>query len=219
MTQYPPDISQRNITMSTSPHTQSTASAAVANADSVIAAIIQAHPWLAPDKIARNTQKILLMNASTRSKKQVLIKLADQVNEAILPYAACNAGCSHCCSMPTLIYQYEAEQLAEVSGRPFKKLNPRSHTAVMARAVEFHGQVCPFLSQGRCSVYEVRPMICRLHHSLNATPENCICAESRIRKPVIQFDPDWVEVPYHRLARQTKPAEPWGVIQEFFPDM
>jgi hypothetical protein len=35
----------------------------------------------------------------------------------------------------------------------------------------------------------------------------------------MQFDPDFVELPYHQLARQTNPLEPWGVIQEFFPDM
>jgi Fe-S-cluster containining protein len=219
MTQPALGVSQPDTRTPALPSTEPTASTDFVNANTIIGAVIQENQWMAPDQMARKTRQILQMNASVKSKRQTLIKLADRINESIHPFSACRSTCSHCCSMPTLIYLHEAEQLSASSGRPLKKLKPRLHSVVMAGANQFYGQACPFLSQGRCSVYAVRPIICRLHHSLNATPDNCECTEDRVRKPVMQFDPDLVELPYHQLARRAHPLEPWGVIQEFFPDM
>jgi hypothetical protein len=33
------------------------------------------------------------------------------------------------------------------------------------------------------------------------------------------LDPDFAEVPYTTLVARYFPREPWGVIQEFFPDI
>lgn len=182
--------------------------------------ILRANPWMSPDQITRNTQQILRMNASAKVKRHQLIKLADRVNEAVLQQSACRTGCSYCCSMPTLIYLHEAERLAAVSGRPLKPIKPRSREASLAAALPLYGKPCPFLQDSRCSVYQERPIICRLHHSLNATPANCDCiVPTAERKGVAKYDPDFVEMPYHELALQTAPTEPWGAIQEFFPDV
>ena len=183
-----------------------------------LAAIVHSNPWMSPDSIARDTRRILQMNANVASKRQRLIELADRVNAAVQPHAACRAGCCYCCSMPTMIYRHEAERLAEASGRPAVPLRFRPRPEAILAAHRFYGQACPFLDEGRCTVYAARPIICRLHHSLNASPANCDCSiPPAERKGVGQYDPDYVEMPYHLLSLLANPGEPWGAIQEFFP--
>ncbi len=38
---------------------------------------------------------------------------------------------------------------------------------------KYAGQACPLLKDGRCSVYEVRPLACRTLYSLESTPDPC----------------------------------------------
>ena len=122
-----------------------------------LAAIIHSNPWMSPDHIKRHTQRIMQMNATVGAKRQRLIELADRVNAAVQPHAACRAGCSYCCSMPTMIYRHEAERLAEASGRPAIPLRfrPRGHALLAAH--RFYGQACPFLNEGRCTVLRSAP--------------------------------------------------------------
>jgi len=183
-----------------------------------LAAIVHSNPWMSPDSIARDTQRIMQMNATVGAKRQRLIELADRVNAAVQPHTACRTGCSYCCSMPTMIFQHEAERLADASGRPAVPVRFRSHDHALLAGLRFYGQACPFLNEGRCTVYAARPIICRLHHSLNASPANCDCSiPPAQRKGVGQYDPDYVEMPYRLLSIRAKPREPWGAIQEFFP--
>ena len=183
-----------------------------------LAAIIHSNPWMSPDHIERHTRRIMQMNATVGAKRQRLLELADRVNAAVQPHAACRAGCSYCCSMPAMIYRHEAERLAEASGRPAISLRfrPRGHALLAAH--RFYGQACPFLNEGRCTVYAARPIICRLHHSLNASPANCDCSIPPTElKGVGEYSSDYVEMPYHLLSIRANPDEPWGAIQEFFP--
>jgi Fe-S-cluster containining protein len=183
-----------------------------------LAAIVHSNPWMSPDSIARDTQRIMQMNATVGAKRQRLIELADRVNAAVQPHMACRTGCSYCCSMPTMIFQHEAERLADASGRPAVPLRFRSHDHALLAALRFYGQACPFLNEGRCTVYAARPIICRLHHSLNASPANCDCSIPPAElKGVGEYSSDYVEMPYHLLSIRANPDEPWGAIQEFFP--
>ena len=183
-----------------------------------LAAIAHSNPWMSPDSIARDTRRIMQMNANVGSKRQRLIELAGRVNAAVQPHTACRTGCSYCCSMPTMIFQHEAERLADASGRPAVPVRFRSHDHALLAALRFYGQACPFLDEGRCTVYAARPIICRLHHSLNASPANCDCSiPPAERKGVAQYDPDYVETPYRLLSIRANPRESWGAIQEFFP--
>ena len=59
--------------------------------------------------------------------------------------------------------------IAEASGRIASPLaTSREHDNR-----EFLGQPCPFLVDNACSVYDVRPLVCRSHFSFDATAHWC----------------------------------------------
>ena len=59
--------------------------------------------------------------------------------------------------------------IAEASGRIAAPLvTSREHDNR-----EFLGQPCPFLVDNACSVYDVRPLVCRSHFSFDATAHWC----------------------------------------------
>ena len=180
--------------------------------------VMAEHPWTEPEVLSGIAESILGMNASYRIKHSKLVKLADEFNQAVKPQAACREGCCYCCSMPTLIYRYEAKLLEKVSGRSMVELPYRPEQVVLAAAIRKYGEQCPFVVLGRCSVYDNRPMICRLHHSLNKDPRDCDTSTPiPMKREVGMFDPDFIETRYHRLVRSHRPKEPWGAITEFFP--
>jgi len=89
---------------------------------------------------------------------------------------ACHEGCSTCCTLRVDVFAHEVlliahhirarfspEQLSELQARLARHaervlpLTPFQHAT--------QNVVCPLLRDGRCSVYEVRPLSCRRHHS------------------------------------------------------
>ena len=181
-------------------------------------AVLETLPWLSPESMAKLTNTILLTNTRPALKLIKLTELATKVDLALRPHYSCGRGCSHCCSMITLIYRYEAVRLAEVTGREMIELPFRPHDQVLLAGMLVNGKQCAFVVDGCCSVYEHRPMICRLHHSFNKDPRDCeVSCDPTLKRPIVQFNPDYVEVPYHNVVRFNYPREPWGAITEFFP--
>ncbi|MEN6586512.1 MAG: YkgJ family cysteine cluster protein [Sulfuricella sp.] len=84
----------------------------------------------------------------------------------------CRAGCSHCCNFRVEALEPEIFRIA----RELKKLSPeklaelvgrlQSHAA-MAKGVSVwdYRIACPFLAENLCSIYPVRPAVCRKAHS------------------------------------------------------
>lgn len=71
---------------------------------------------------------------------------------------ACSPGCSICCELQSVNF-LEAFVIAEHRGRGGSSAPPPSGTS------------CPFLSDNRCRIYPVRPLICRTHGLLLRSKE------------------------------------------------
>jgi hypothetical protein len=101
---------------------------------------------------------------SKKGKVIALHKLADKYCAPIAAVAACRKGCNHCCHIPVAITQSEAEAIGEAIGRAPHKL-ARKHR----RPTHFFGyeSPCPFLKSNACSIYEHRPLPCRVHFNLD----------------------------------------------------
>lgn len=95
---------------------------------------------------------------------------------------ACKPGCSHCCHAPVKALAPEVFKIA----REIKKLDPESMLAITERLSDYLQQQsssgmqwqtrppCPFLQNNLCSIYAIRPAVCRRAHSLKLDP----CATS-----------------------------------------
>lgn len=182
-----------------------------------LARVYEKHAWMEPDALTDQAIGIMSEGASIRARRVRFFALADRYNAALKPVALCKAGCSHCCTMTTMLYRHEAVAIAKFSGRKMHELEMRPYDVAHLIGTRYFGTPCPFLKNNRCSVYDVRPLVCRLHHSLNDDIAACDSGvHPLLRSQIEQHDIDAVEMPYHLMVRSHAP-EPWGAIQEFFP--
>ncbi len=85
--------------------------------------------------------------------------LCRTIQQSLGAAITCHAGCSSCC-LPISVFPVEAAAMIEAAGRlaadDLRRL--KEHLAAWSG-----GEVCPLLSNGRCLLYEARPIICRTH--------------------------------------------------------
>lgn len=85
---------------------------------------------------------------------------------------ACKNGCSYCCHMEVGIYTVEAELIANEIGVPMDKLQ-NVHSYRQNGWMDMQ-RPCPFLVDNSCSIYEIRPMVCRTHVNFEETNACCL---------------------------------------------
>jgi Fe-S-cluster containining protein len=109
----------------------------------------------------------------------VMVKDAGKI---IAKYTPCAVGCSACCHQAIVITKSEAVRIGEAVGRApniaptYTRETAESGalSAIQAEDVNLYtAKPCPFLLDNKCSVYDVRPMICRLHHSMHVDSRPC----------------------------------------------
>ena len=87
---------------------------------------------------------------------------------------ACQQGCSHCCHFPVQAAPQDIVQLAlhlklSLSDAELADLNTRLQQDIQQRSGAFMRAPCPLLTaEQSCSVYEHRPLVCRMFSSQNA---------------------------------------------------
>lgn len=122
-----------------------------------------------PETFRRDAEERLmpLLNrpgATWGEKLAVAYDYVDSFKPYLADKATCSKGCSHCCHMDVHITSLEAEMIALTLGIPMRP--GREMTTG-------HTSACPFLAEtGQCSVYELRPMACRMFHAFGE-PKNC----------------------------------------------
>ncbi|MDI6855110.1 MAG: YkgJ family cysteine cluster protein [Deltaproteobacteria bacterium] len=101
--------------------------------------------------------------------------------ENVLPRPiACRAACDFCCYNQVETSPLEALAIShfiqELSATEQARLTERVNASVRRRSGWSKAEVarsrrqfpCPFLNQGLCEIYPVRPLLCRAMHSLDA---------------------------------------------------
>jgi Fe-S-cluster containining protein len=76
-----------------------------------------------------------------------------------LSVCECPPGCDRCCRIAFTLFPVEAYHLREA----FLRLPDTTAEGVRRRAAEDPEGQCPFLEDGRCTVYASRPVLCRTH--------------------------------------------------------
>jgi Fe-S-cluster containining protein len=156
--------------------------------------------------------EIAKLPLSQRIRYNKLVKLVDQASEAILPFTACRKGCSHCCHIAALISDVEAQRIGEAIGR--KPVKTGAFPAdVPALQDKYFGVPCTFLKGGRCSIYEVRPLACRLHFSMADDSFFCSTAIAPQNSLVPTLNLQGVDAALFRVTFGSMHAD----IRDFFP--
>jgi Fe-S-cluster containining protein len=115
------------------------------------------------------------------------LSLADQLisyfeSENQLPHPiACREGCSFCCFNQVEVTPLEALRLGHFVTQNFSTEDQDALMARVTRSVRLkagkskqeighlrHQFPCPLLLDGRCSIYPVRPLVCRAMHTFDA---------------------------------------------------
>lgn len=103
------------------------------------------------------------------------------VANALSTTAACKRGCSSCCHIPVALTQTEADIIGDAIGR--EAATPKYSTEVDYSAT---GTACTFLVNDECSIYENRPLACRL--CFNMDEDETLCQ---------LFEGEAIDVPYY----------------------
>ena len=152
-------------------------------------------------------------------KRQRIIEIAEQLSRTISAHTACARGCSECCHMNTNLSGHEAKRIGRhlgVEPRRLGRERKRSPGLLDELRVRYTGVACPFLEAGRCSIYSVRPIACRTHHTMMDDETNCrmrLDPDGRAANPTPALN-----LPAFAAAVGAIFAgEDFGDIREFFP--
>jgi Fe-S-cluster containining protein len=108
-------------------------------------------------------------------------RLSDIITENNLPIA-CHKGCNYCCNLRVEVRAHEVFTIARFIQKTFTQDETRLLVDRLQETVEaitgltreehFAKNIeCALLLEGACSVYDVRPSMCRKHHSIDV--EQC----------------------------------------------
>jgi Fe-S-cluster containining protein len=166
-------------------------------------------------RIVRESLPALVENAEPLDRKVIrLRRIADAAARVIAPFTPCAKGCSACCHNPAIISELDAILIAKATGTPVA--TPRRMFDVAAGKEarrdylsHYAGVPCAFLKDSLCSIYEHRPVVCRVHHSLEESPAGC----QNGRQPEAV---DLTEL-YAGELRMMGPMMIYADIREFFP--
>ncbi len=158
-------------------------------------------------------KRITQLSARPVIKLKEVLNTADQIFDHAGKFAACARGCGHCCHVSVPITEFEARYMAENLGiKPVELKQSIRH-----KLSEYGSHTpCPFLANGECSIYEVRPLTCRMHMNFDrdnywCLHENWLKPEAEIPRPTIQPLID----AYHMVISSTRPI--MADIRDFFP--
>jgi len=166
----------------------------------------------AAGRLGDEAMEIARLPLSQRIRYNKLVKLVDEASEEILPFTACRKGCSHCCNIAVLMSDVEARRIGEVIGR--KPVKTGAFPAdVVAIQDKYFGVPCTFLKGGRCSIYEVRPLACRLHFNMADDPFFCSTAIAPQNSLVPSLNLHGVDAALFMMTLGSMHAD----IRDFFP--
>ncbi len=133
------------------------------------------------------------MDDPLEAYRQLIEKLDNFFNQAISKYEAdmdCQSGCDDCCQRDLSLYPIEVARLIE----GFSKLpaDCQKRISKQAQVAQRSSEAaCPFLEEGRCLAYDLRPIICRTHGlamlipgtgELSVCPHNFLKVKSKLAR-------------------------------------
>lgn len=138
---------------------------------------------------------------------------AGTVAGAVSGMSACKSGCDACCHIPVMISAAEAKTIGLAIGVVPAEVPPELRNKP---APEWRGEnyPCPFLRDKRCSIYENRPLPCRLLFNLDRDDYLCRHEEKMSLVPYVDTRLFMLHVAAVLKFERDYIAE----LRDFFPD-
>ncbi|NQZ62561.1 YkgJ family cysteine cluster protein [Crocosphaera sp.] len=159
-----------------------------------------------PIKLKNMEDKLLdKVKKSKRNPTEKLVNLygfMEKVSASFSHLTPCKKGCSYCCEIRVDVSEME---LSLIKSKARKAYNDATKDLSI-------GEPCPFLKNNLCSVYEVRPFLCRRHQVF--TPTNDLCANNGdLGQELLSFSE--VERSYVHILSESSFEKPKD-IREYF---
>jgi Fe-S-cluster containining protein len=180
----------------------------------------QAPAFLQGHNLRKLFERIIANPQNPQRKIAALWDLADRASAAIAPEAACKKGCNHCCHIAVAVTKAEAQVIGQRIGRKPREVAPRSKEIGGFADVPYgYGNPCTFLKNGLCSIYDHRPMACRIHFNMDRDALLCMLDPPNTSPVPYYNSADWqLAVIYAGCGQQpTRESIGLGDIREFFP--
>jgi len=158
-------------------------------------------------------KRITQISARPVIRLKEVLSTADQIFDHAGKFAACARGCGHCCHVSVPITQFEANYMGENLG-----IKPVELKQSVKHELNEYGShtPCPFLKNGECSIYEFRPLTCRMH--MNFDSDNYWCLHENWNKPEAEIPRPTIQPlidAYHMTISNVAPI--MADIRDFFP--
>lgn len=180
----------------------------------------QAPDWLRGVNLQKQLTRVLNSPQNAGRKIQALWALADRASAAIAPFAACKKGCNHCCHIAVAVTRPEAQVIGQRIGRTPQAVTPRAKELGGFDNVPWgYANPCTFLKGGQCSIYENRPMACRIHFNLDRDALLCMLDPPHTARVPYYNSSDWqLAVIYAGSgAKPDRASIGLADLREFFP--
>lgn len=111
-----------------------------------------------------------------RSNKEKLNWLREEVDNLISSSSQkseCQKGCHYCCFHPISLSVGEMEDIKSLEiATNSERLEKQKKHFKDGEEIQYEERACVFLEGGTCSIYQNRPLICRLTH-VSSEPIHC----------------------------------------------
>lgn len=157
-----------------------------------------------PVKLAKREDsfggQIRSSKARPLQKLEQLFSFTTLIFKKVMPYTPCVSGCSSCCHYPVTLSELEIEFIARGLGITSPPAIFEERTII---AKDSHLGPCPFLEADTCSIYELRPFVCRRHVTMDKDNHWCHPAKSNeIELSLLRFS--GIEDAYLYLLETTR---------------
>lgn len=189
-------------------------------------AVERAHRKVRTVQPSREAEQLVkaAQKASTAAQRVIwLQRAASAWAKPIETVAACRKGCAHCCHISVTISAVEAAVIGRHTGVKPAQPDSSVHLQTLQDMQQALSEIqkisartepspCPFLVNDACSIYEARPMACRLLLNLDDDALLCQLIPGQA-VPVPYANSDQLKTIY--LMAQV--ASPLADIRDFFP--
>lgn len=189
------------------------------NSQAIVQKMNQMFPASLEQEVSKKLLQITTDNASLKSKLKRMQLLTSEIRQETSSLVPCKKGCSACCHIKVEMCQAEAEIIGDYVHQVPKKF-PKGVHFPPESSLGHSDTPCPFLKNNECSIYEVRPIVCR--NFVVTDVDNLLCGFENRALDLAQ-DPRFVPVQYIKalpmLEAYQKLAidQPWADIRQFFP--